>query len=56
MPTLQKMETASANKLYSDLSNFLNLYETYQSTEYEIFDVQYTIQVSLFIEKFEHDA
>jgi hypothetical protein len=50
------METAGANKLYSDLTNFLAVYETYQSNDYDIFDVQYTVQVSLFIEKFENDA
>ena len=43
LPTLQELETPSANKLYSDLTNFIAVYETYQSSDYDIYDVQYTV-------------
>lgn len=46
---LGKIVTPDSQAMIGEIKRFLSLYETYQSTEYNIYDSSSSIQASLFI-------
>ncbi len=44
------------SKLIQDMKSFLELYQTYNITEYDFWDYVHCSMFSLFVEKFEHQG